>query len=329
MSSGINDGKKNPGCFRCIRPLAGRDGIATFSPDGRWLAVAAMVPGRPGDVTLWDVRVTPAKPAQALKGAAGDPTCMVFSPDSGRVAYTAAPHLPPRGAGPGQVKIWEAETGKALLSLDDLPYGPAGAVAFSPDGKRLALAADDRAVHLLDAATGKELAAFRGDVASPVALAFSPDGKLLASSGEDGIVWLWDLASRKHLRSLVGDSAVGRDGLQPRRPPPHDLESPESGGRLGPADGTGSPDPQVQQHAGRLGAESRRRATGLQHVGRGRDDLGSGHGSAAPDAARPRYQDHGSRLQPGRHGPGQCCRRIGTVKLWDPATGQLRGNSEA
>ena len=81
-------------------------------------------------------------------------------------------------------------------------------MAFSPDGKQLALAGDDRAVHVLDAETGKERAVFRGDSASPQLLAYRPDGKLLASSGLDGIVQLWDPVSRKNVRTLRGDAAL-------------------------------------------------------------------------------------------------------------------------
>jgi WD40 repeat protein len=71
-----------------------------------------------------------------------------------------------------------------------LPHGgPVRAVAFSPDGLRLATASDDRAARVWDIASGQEEQIFSHG--GPVrAVAFSPDGHRLATaSGNAASVW--------------------------------------------------------------------------------------------------------------------------------------------
>jgi hypothetical protein len=64
------------------------------------------------------------------------------------------------------------------------------AVAFSPDGRRLASGSWDGTVKVWDAATRQELATLRGH--GPGAVAFSPDGRRLASRNSKGDTIVWD-----------------------------------------------------------------------------------------------------------------------------------------
>ncbi|MDP1822477.1 MAG: serine/threonine-protein kinase [Archangium sp.] len=75
-------------------------------------------------------------------------------------------------------------------------------LAFSNDGKTLAVGRDDKHVSLFDAATGKEKQRALDPIDGAVtALAFSPDDAFLAAGSTDGRVTLWDLAAAKVLRT--------------------------------------------------------------------------------------------------------------------------------
>jgi WD40 repeat protein len=76
-------------------------------------------------------------------------------------------------------------------------------VAFSPDGKLLALAVPG-SVRLWDSGTGKELRRWSAPTHAGTTLAFSPDGEVLAAGCSDKAVHRWDIASGKELASLRG-----------------------------------------------------------------------------------------------------------------------------
>jgi WD40 repeat protein/tRNA A-37 threonylcarbamoyl transferase component Bud32 len=76
------------------------------------------------------------------------------------------------------------------------------AVAFSPDGARVASAGADGAVKIWDRRTLREALALRGHDDKVTALAFSPDGENLASGSADGAVRVWHAASGKRLAAF-------------------------------------------------------------------------------------------------------------------------------
>lgn len=69
------------------------------------------------------------------------------------------------------------------------------AVAFSPDGKRLAIGDYSGNVKLWDVVNATESVAVKAHKAAVFSAVFSPDGKRLASGGTDGIVKLWEIGN--------------------------------------------------------------------------------------------------------------------------------------
>ena len=97
----------------------------------------------------------------------------------------------------GTVRVLDAGSGRQLLELSGMS-GSVRAVAFSPDGKRLA-AAGDPDLHLWSMPEGRALGRLQGHTAKPWALAFDGTGHRLASGGADKTVRTWDVDTRQPL----------------------------------------------------------------------------------------------------------------------------------
>jgi WD40 repeat protein/tRNA A-37 threonylcarbamoyl transferase component Bud32 len=82
------------------------------------------------------------------------------------------------------------------------------AVAYSPDGRRLASASADQTVKIWDAATGQEILSLKGHTGAVNGVAFSPDGRRLASASNDQTVKVWDAATGQEYVTLKGHTRL-------------------------------------------------------------------------------------------------------------------------
>jgi len=143
-------------------------------------------------------------------------TCVAFSTDGKTLAAGSAPG----NNGSGDVlSLWDLNTGKLIRSLKsgDL-QGEIKAVAFSPDGEKLATSAwrkreDDLpwVIDIWHTRSGALLAEYRPfERGHASQLKFSPDGKILAAindavrADDDGLIHLWDVPGEKALPPLKG-----------------------------------------------------------------------------------------------------------------------------
>ncbi|MGW4646380.1 WD40 repeat domain-containing protein [Kitasatospora sp. NPDC004289] len=104
----------------------------------------------------------------------------------------------------GRVVSWSAEDGH-LLWESGLNGARPAALAVSPDGASVAVAADDGTVRILRAEDGKPVRSLRDEAgAGPLtAVAYSRDGRRLASGGQDGRVRLWEAAGGAFLETVT------------------------------------------------------------------------------------------------------------------------------
>ena len=104
----------------------------------------------------------------------------------------------PRVATTSSIRYWNVADGKELRKSQG--HGASVyAVAFSPDGTKLASGSVDKTIRIWNVADGKELHKLDGHPDDIYAIAFSPDGKRLASVGYGGNIYVWDVAGAKPL----------------------------------------------------------------------------------------------------------------------------------
>jgi WD40 repeat protein len=228
-----------------------------FSADGNRLAAAG------GDriVRIWDV--TAKKAAKELPGhdlpvlglavsndskllvsGGADGKAIGWDPDAGKQLWTwtgKAKAVCAVGVRPGTKQVALGTADGALLILDASGTAPkelvslsahvagVAALAYSPDGTKLATAGGDGALRIWTVAengTVSPLAKFEGQAKpnaaagfSPLsAVAFSADSRFVASTGADMVVRVWDVQTKGEIRGLRGHTdwatcvAFGPDG---------------------------------------------------------------------------------------------------------------------
>jgi hypothetical protein len=188
------DGKRlAAGGYRCVRLLdpvtgavtqtisgpAGQVPALAGSSDGKLLAAGGGVPGKAGEVVLFDTGSW--KPLRTLT----EHTEVVYA-----VAFRPNTHELATGSLDKTARIWNADTGQSTHLIKDHAEAVFG-VAYSPDGKLLATASGDRSAKLFQTSDYKRVASLTAHQDAVTHVAFNQNGTLLATTSADRQIRIW------------------------------------------------------------------------------------------------------------------------------------------
>jgi WD40 repeat protein len=175
------------------------------SPDGRTLAVGTgkyRSKFETGELAICDLTNGRTPPKTITKGVT--PVSMAYSPDGNWLAVCSLSAAV--GAASRTVSIIDTRTYRAA----QLGSTNGHCVAFSPDGKILAVGCADGSIELwpLDATGQVKPFVVKKHQGLVWMLAFSPDGKTLASGSTDNNVVIWDVLTAADLMTLKHNGSV-------------------------------------------------------------------------------------------------------------------------
>jgi len=167
-----------------------------WSPDGTCIASGS------ADKTAHVWNVSTGATIVAYKGHSKSVNTLAWSPDGQSIVS---------GSPDGTVQVWDASTGETRLtytapgsgaSNGDIGSGETTliydaqargihAVAWSPNGRRIASGGKNSSVHIWDASTGNTIYRYPGHTSWLMAISWSLDGKYIASGSVDKKVRVW------------------------------------------------------------------------------------------------------------------------------------------
>lgn len=170
-------------------PLGARQYAVAFHADGRRLAIGH----EQGSISVYDLE---SKSLLRRLSIGDPPSNLAFHPRNGELAATCGE----------AIRRFDTNTGAELRAFRDPQIHQwSTGLAWSPNGRLIAAAAEDKKIHLWDTRTATEtLAPLEGHTEEGAFMSFNEEGDRLLSWGWDHQTRLWDVAASRLLLTMPG-----------------------------------------------------------------------------------------------------------------------------
>jgi WD40 repeat protein len=169
--------RRDQGTKRLLDVSVPQAGFIALSPNGQWAASGTW---HGNGTRIWDLH----SGRQVGGELPGGDACVAFSPDGRWLVNGTA----------DEYRFWKVGSWRPGLRIPRASLAGPGPLAFSTDGKMLAIAHSLREVRLIETTTGRELANLTAPEPYPIRwLCFRPDDQQLAIACANNVLQLWDL----------------------------------------------------------------------------------------------------------------------------------------
>jgi WD40 repeat protein len=176
--------------MRQIKFIDGLEWISTicFTPDSKFILGEYSYDKK---VNIWDSETGELVATLPVNIQIGS---MDISPDGSKIALSCY----------HKIQIWSLISKKELISIDDNSVN-GFEIAYSNDGKKLAIGLGNGEIKIFDPETLKLLTTFQGHFKPVLSVSFSKDNKYLVSGSSDQMIKVWNLQTQKEFKSLVNE----------------------------------------------------------------------------------------------------------------------------
>lgn len=162
---------------------------ASFSPDNHRIASVSL----DNTIRLWDI-----KRKLEIKNTKPMPSVNISS-DGHRIIF---------GNDLNSIKIWDLVTGtivnRAESSKSQYKHHPlyVNMINFSPDNKRIIIAAEDKVVRIWDAESDRKLRRLIGHNWTVNTASYSTDGRFIITASDDGTIRIWNADNGQEIKCI-------------------------------------------------------------------------------------------------------------------------------
>ena len=160
-----------------------------FSPDGKQIISSS----RDGTIKLWDAAT--GRIIQTFRAHSSSLFIPAVSPDGRQIIS---------GDLWGLIKLWDVATGNEIRTFRGHSRA-VYSVAFSPDGRTIISGSEDNTIKIWETATGSTIRTLTEHTRSvSYKVAFSPNGRQFISGDDSGTIRLWETATGNLIRTYGG-----------------------------------------------------------------------------------------------------------------------------